>query len=749
MSAVKKQDQPRPARGQRVEGSNALEHGIFRHGLLRLGRTDALPRVSWWQGHKLSLRWALTALVLGTVALTALLIHLVWLFTARHNVGDVVGQLNRQIVASIHHELHGVLDDASSMEEAVRSIFFQGTIKVTDEGKREFVFLSLLRSQPSLSWISLGFPDGGFFGARKASDTEIDMIEVKWDPATGTARQRTDYYTPEIGDIMFNNREFEPSTYNATAQPWYRRAVAENAPGWSRISNFPGSHRQAVGISSPLTVDNKFVAVINVVIDLARLSQFLSTIEVGKSGTVVVLDRNGNIVASPDPGAIDRQQNGEMPTLRGLSEDNKLLRAVREYLGRRHVDLAALGDTRQVEFASPEDGRDYFLTFAPLHFDDWVVVTVIPAGDFLATIERNAKFLVAALGLLTLVIAGLAILSANRVIGAPLLRIVGQLKHIESFELDAITRTNSPLRELDNLSAALTQMSRGLASFQKYIPTALVRTLVARGVEARPGGRQEILTVLFTDIVGFTGLSERLGDAIVPVLSEYLEIASAAIATHNGTIDKFIGDAVMAFWGAPTRNNRHAVDACAAALEFRRRLHERCVERESIGGEPLRMRIGINTGRMLVGNIGSSERLSYTVIGDAVNVASRLEAVNKRYGTEILVGEDTRVAADNAIIVRRLDWVAVYGRTQGLAVYELLGMAGDGASRTPEWVGAYEAGLGAYAGRDWAGAIELFERAIALHGDDRPSQIFVERCRKYLASPPPEDWTALSILAEK
>jgi hypothetical protein len=146
------------------------------------------------------------------VVLTALLIHLFWSVAARRNVGDVVAQLNRQIVESIHHELHSVLDDASSMEEAVRSIFFQGTVKVTDEGKREFVFLALLRSQPSLSWISLGVPDGGFFGSRKASDTEIDMIEVKWNAAGGTARQRTDYYTPEVGDIMFNNREFEPST---------------------------------------------------------------------------------------------------------------------------------------------------------------------------------------------------------------------------------------------------------------------------------------------------------------------------------------------------------------------------------------------------------------------------------------------------------------------------------------------------------------------------------------------------------
>src|SRR5437764_2898972 len=387
--------------------SETVDRLLRRAGSIRLAvsRIDASARVPRRQGYKLGLRGALTALVLGTVVLTALLIHLFWSIAARRNVGDVVGQLNRQIVQSIHHELHGVLNDASSMEEAVRSIFFQGTIKVTDEGKREFVFLALLRSQPSLSWISLGFPDGGFFGSRKASDTEIDMIEVKWDAATGTARQRTDYYTPEVGDIIFNNREFEASIYNATEQPWYRSAVAENAPGWSRISNFPGSHRQAIGISTPLPVDDRLVAVINVVIDRSRLSQFLSSLEVGKSGTVVVLDRNGNVMASPDPGAIEQQQNGEMPNLRSLSQNNSLLRTVGEYLDRGNVNLAALSETRQVEFASSKDGRDCFLTFAPLGFDDWVVATVIPARAFLATIERNAKLLLAVLGLLTLAIA--------------------------------------------------------------------------------------------------------------------------------------------------------------------------------------------------------------------------------------------------------------------------------------------------------------------------------------------------------
>jgi hypothetical protein len=128
----------------------------------------------------------------------------------------------------------------------------------------------------------------GFSVRAKPATPEIDMIEVKWNAATRTARQRTDYYTPEIGDMIFTNRELEAGAYDATAQSWYRRAAQENAPGWNRVSDFPGSHRQAISTSTPLMVDNRFVAVINVVIDLARLSQLLTTLRVGKTGTVVV-----------------------------------------------------------------------------------------------------------------------------------------------------------------------------------------------------------------------------------------------------------------------------------------------------------------------------------------------------------------------------------------------------------------------------------------------------------------------------
>ncbi|HET6222463.1 MAG TPA: adenylate/guanylate cyclase domain-containing protein, partial [Dongiaceae bacterium] len=690
-------------------------------------------------------------LVLATVLTTALAIHLVWSRSARENVADVARQLNGEIVGSIRHELRGVLDQAVAAQQAVGSIFANGTIAPEDEAKRDFIFLALLRSQPSLSWVSLGTPEGAFFGAQRVGEGKFNLVSVSKNPTTGAAEERTFRFEAKGLEMVFLDNQSRASSYDATHEDWYRRAVSENGPGWNHASRFPGAERAGISTSTPLMINTQFRGVVNVVIELERLSRFLAGLTVSKTGTVVVVDPAGHIVASTDPRAIAQQQQGQMPMLDELGAGNPLLALVGHTISGMAVDLPAVTSTRQLEVTSPADGQSYYITFEPLQFQSWVVATVIPARDFLASIERNARILVLALVVLTLAMAGLSIWLINRLVARPLGRIVGQLKFIESFRLDQVQHIGSWLREFDGLSQALVQMSRGLASFQRYMPTELVRTLVSRGVEARPGGSQEYLTVMFADLAGFTSLSEMLGEAVVPVLTEYLETSSSAVITHRGTIDKFIGDAVMAFWGAPIENPAHARDACAAALAC---VDNMATRRAALpAGDPrrdLRVRIGINTGRMLVGNVGSAERLNYTVIGDPVNVASRLESLNKRYGTAVIIGEATRRAADDAIQVRALDWVAVYGRAEGIAVYELLAMAEAGDPARFAWVKDYEAGLAAYRARRWEEAVHLFTAANAARDrGDRPSQIFIERCRALLANPPGADWTPVAVLMEK
>ena len=302
--------------------------------------------------HKLGLRAALTGLVLLTVMVTAVLIHLTWFYAARRNVAEIVGQLNRQIVGSVQHEVRGTLNDAWSVQEAVRSIFFQGAIKPTDEAKREFIFLALLRSHPTLSWIALGFPDGAFFGALRAADDELDMVEVKKDAVTGIRRQRVDAYTPEPGDVMFRGRVITPSDYEATAQTWYQRAVAEDGPGWSMLSHLPDRDRPAIVTSTPIVINLDFSGVVAVVVELERLSQFLAGRKVGKTGTVAILDQSGRVVASAALAAQKRQRAGEMPELDTLAQDRPMLASVSALLHGNGLSLADLRQTRQLQTTS-------------------------------------------------------------------------------------------------------------------------------------------------------------------------------------------------------------------------------------------------------------------------------------------------------------------------------------------------------------------------------------------------------------
>jgi adenylate cyclase len=204
---------------------------------------------------------------------------------------------------------------------------------------------------------------------------------------------------------------------------------------------------------------------------------------------------------------------------------------------------------------------------------------------------------------------------------------------------------------------------------------------------------------------------------------------------------------VMAFWGAPQPQADHALRCCRAALGCRSAIAASGLADDL--GQPLQIRIGINSGRMLVGNIGSELRLNYTVIGDAVNVASRLEGANKSYGTQILIGEATERLARGAIVTREIDSIAVYGREEGFAVYELVGLAGEDGGETLDWIVRYEQGLANYRARRFAAAVADFEAVLNMRGPDRPAELMRDRCRQLVESAPDVAWRPVAALTTK
>ncbi len=275
--------------------------------------------------------------------------------------------------------------------------------------------------------------------------------------------------------------------------------------------------------------------------------------------------------------------------------------------------------------------------------------------------------------------------------------------------------------------------------FSHYLSEAVIRHLLEHPERLKLGGERRRVTLLFSDLAGFTGLSEKLApEEVVALLNEYLSRMTEIILAEEGVVDKFEGDAIMAMWGAPLEQPDQAVRACRAALGQLSALEEVNAGLAQKGLPPLRMRIGIHTGEAVVGNLGSHRRFDYTAVGDAVNLASRLEGLNKYYGTAILVSGDTAAALDGALEVMEVDQVAVKGRETPVRIFQVLAPAGELSPEARAAREAYLQGLAAYRRRRFPEAVEHFSRCLSLVPQGNPAPAMLERCRRLAAQPLPE-----------
>ncbi len=437
-----------------------------------------------------------------------------------------------------------------------------------------------------------------------------------------------------------------------------------------------------------------------------------------------VLKEEGFSATKPRMVFIDHDQDPESAPVRYLVLED----AFRAVKGKK-VREDALRDEKEEKIGRVFVLRDLDAEIEPIlaRFRTWLLPTAV--------------------GVMLLALA-MAVLLARH-LSAPLVQLEAAARRVRLGSLDV----EVPVRgadEVGRLTGAFNEMVAGLRQrdqiqglFKRYLAPQVVDELIRNPEKAAPGGERRELTVLFSDLVGFTTLSEEMSpEELVEVLNGYFERATEVLGQHGATLDKFIGDAIMCFWNAPLPQEDHAARACLTALRLLAVVDALAPALTAHGIQRLDCRIGINTGPGVVGNIGSRAAQDYTVIGDTVNLASRLEGAAKVYGTRILVSEETVRAARGVVLARELDLLRVKGRQLPVRVYELVDVAG---ATPPAHLSRFAEGLALYRARRFTEAREAFLAS----PEDPPSLIFAGRCEAWSARPPPEDWDGVFSLDTK
>jgi class 3 adenylate cyclase len=464
----------------------------------------------------------------------------------------------------------------------------------------------------------------------------------------------------------------EDSRFEVQTMPQYQGAQRTLGPAISDPIINPDTGYPIISMGYPIFADGKFGGAASANITMHMLSTFLETHRASPNSITLIADGRGNVVAYP-VAAQGLKRSADNITMAKLSElpSPQVVKA---------AELRQAGRADRFTFDLPVDGREYVALFSKIpstFIRDWVVVVVTPTDDFVGALKQTNRELIWLMVGLVLAESFLIYFMARR-ISRPIEIVSQAIGRIRTLTFGQLPSDDSAIREISQLQGATILLANALRSFAVFVPVGLVRGLIEAGKPLAPAVETRFMTILFTDVANFTTISEQLSpERLSEQTSRYFEAVTGAVSGEKGTIDKFIGDSVMAFWGAPAALDDHVFLACCAALRADRRMRRLNADWTAEGRPPMPVRIGVHCAEVVVGNVGSPQRLSYTVMGDGVNVASRLEGLNKQFGTSICISDSVHERVAGRIVARPLERVAVKGRHRELVVYELLGIAGS------------------------------------------------------------------------
>jgi len=635
------------------------------------------------RGRKLRLRPSiLTLFVLLTMPVFFAIVALTYVANeaiARANGDALIERFRAEAIDNIQ----GMFDPIKSLIRSATMVGSQQPDFYSDNRSLKYL-LSVLQHSDKLISIYVGGEDGSFRQARQVSPT----AKVQGNPPPAGARYAYRWIEPPNGSAPIDHYTFldgehtplgasdQATTYDPRTRLWYRQTAEVGKLIITDPEVFAALGLIGFTVAAPIYNGSKVTGVAAADITLDGLSHFLSERKISPGTLSYILDTEGGVLANSDLAKTYANDNGDVALQHITSLGNQLPAIA--YSARPHDS--------EKPYSFSYGGKEYVArcsTLPALFGKAWQIFTVTPVGDFTKAFEHNNKLLLAC-GLIAIAAEILIIYFLSAVISSPLERLAMSVAKIEHLDGEAPPPLQSSVAEISVLSKAIDTLGATVESFAAFVPVGLVRQLVNSERRLEPGVNSRFLTIFFTDLEAFSTLSEEVPtQELMSRVSAYLEIVTRAVNAEAGTIDKFIGDGVMAFWGAPALLEDHARRACLAALRIQQdmdALNERWLAE---GLRPLKVRIGIHSDAVLVGNIGSKARMDYTVMGDGVNVAARLEGVNKEYGTRICISHNVFKEAGERLCVRPIDDVTVKGRRSKIQIYELMGAFGAGPELEP------------------------------------------------------------------
>lgn len=636
-------------------------------------------------------------------------------------------QIAEELNALILEKFSNIALGSERITEITAGQFFDlGNISI-ENAELKSIMLNVIKYDRNFSNFYIGLKDGSFFGVlnlKNSAQTTYIGDPTKPLPSESVyALRYVKVAPPTSDDWYYLNDKFETVAteklvsldYDARNRPWYQGVLKANGTYWTGFYQFYPSKERGITVASPV-FDKKgeIVAVVGADLTYAQMETFLKSLVIGKTGKAFIISTNRKVMI-PD---ITTTNNSQITT--------SLV-----------FDLLKWHDAnpQKPDFVFESKGVEYlaYVSKISVIFGRGLQIVIIaPLSDFFSQMMKMQRtVIIMIIGIL--IVSSFIIAYFAQRISAPIVTLANEVNKIRQLELDSEVRVKSNIKEIFLIDSSIAAMRHALRSFARYVPKEVVKILFQKGEDITLGGEKKEITIFFSDIAGFTTIAEALPiDVLTPLLTEYFDVMTKIILESDGTVDKFIGDGIMAFWGAPLDIPDHASRACTTALNCNAVIIKLNQKRKSDGNPEFRTRFGINTGVVIVGNIGTPDRMNYTVIGDAVNVTARLQEVDKFYHTTIIISEDVHKIVKDEFVLRPLDIVNVKGKKEKIKIYELVAkMHGEGnIAATKEQVelcSAFTEAYDTYLRKDYQKARSQFLAILQKFPEDFPTQLYLKR----------------------